>query len=169
MALIKCNECGHKVSDRADFCPQCGCPIEKKEFIVCKECGAEVEKPAVKCPSCGFPFQAPTQPTPPKMPTQTPPPAPVLSHVPAQEPAYEEEEYSEYDRPSSGLAWAIVTTILFCVPFGIVAIVFASKVNSAWDDGRYDDAFSAARKAKIFSWISFGLGLSWLFIMLSGM
>ena len=28
MALIKCNNCGHVMSDRADFCPHCGCPKE---------------------------------------------------------------------------------------------------------------------------------------------
>ena len=28
MALIKCKECGHEVSDRASMCPNCGCPIE---------------------------------------------------------------------------------------------------------------------------------------------
>ena len=29
MALIKCKECGHDVSDKASVCPNCGCPIEK--------------------------------------------------------------------------------------------------------------------------------------------
>lgn len=28
MALIKCSECGHEVSDKASACPNCGCPIE---------------------------------------------------------------------------------------------------------------------------------------------
>ena len=28
MALIKCKECGHEVSDRASVCPKCGCPIQ---------------------------------------------------------------------------------------------------------------------------------------------
>lgn len=28
MALIKCNECGHEVSDKASACPNCGCPIQ---------------------------------------------------------------------------------------------------------------------------------------------
>ena len=28
MALIKCVECGKEVSDRAQSCPNCGCPIE---------------------------------------------------------------------------------------------------------------------------------------------
>lgn len=27
MALIKCSECGTEVSDRADKCPKCACPI----------------------------------------------------------------------------------------------------------------------------------------------
>lgn len=29
MALIKCKECGHEVSDKASVCPNCGCPIKK--------------------------------------------------------------------------------------------------------------------------------------------
>ena len=28
MALIKCKSCGHVMSDRAEFCPHCGCPKE---------------------------------------------------------------------------------------------------------------------------------------------
>ena len=31
MALIKCGECGKDVSDKANSCPHCGCPIENKE------------------------------------------------------------------------------------------------------------------------------------------
>lgn len=29
MALIKCKECGHEVSDKASACPNCGCPMER--------------------------------------------------------------------------------------------------------------------------------------------
>lgn len=28
MALIKCSECGHEISDKASFCPHCGYPME---------------------------------------------------------------------------------------------------------------------------------------------
>lgn len=28
MALIKCSECGGEVSEKADVCPKCGCPID---------------------------------------------------------------------------------------------------------------------------------------------
>lgn len=31
MALIKCKECGNKMSDKAEFCPNCGCPIEEMQ------------------------------------------------------------------------------------------------------------------------------------------
>lgn len=27
MALVKCTECGHMVSDKANACPECGCPV----------------------------------------------------------------------------------------------------------------------------------------------
>lgn len=29
MALIKCSECGKEISDKADNCPNCGCPVDK--------------------------------------------------------------------------------------------------------------------------------------------
>ncbi|MBR6263873.1 MAG: zinc ribbon domain-containing protein [Prevotella sp.] len=31
MALIKCSECGHIISDRASMCPHCGCPTRDEE------------------------------------------------------------------------------------------------------------------------------------------
>lgn len=33
MALIKCNECGQMVSEKANVCPHCGAPINKVESI----------------------------------------------------------------------------------------------------------------------------------------
>lgn len=34
MALIKCNECGKEISDTADKCPNCGCPVKKQPYTV---------------------------------------------------------------------------------------------------------------------------------------
>ena len=31
MALIKCSECGRKISDKATICPICGCPVENNK------------------------------------------------------------------------------------------------------------------------------------------
>lgn len=33
MALIKCSECGKEISDQAESCPNCGCPIRSNETI----------------------------------------------------------------------------------------------------------------------------------------
>ncbi|OUP06522.1 hypothetical protein B5F34_13955 [Mediterranea sp. An20] len=53
MALIKCSECGHEISDKATSCPNCGCPIDKK--VACKECGYEMSATDTVCPNCGYP------------------------------------------------------------------------------------------------------------------
>lgn len=41
MALIKCNECGHEVSDKAQNCPNCGCPIPHEGNPSVNEIGNE--------------------------------------------------------------------------------------------------------------------------------
>ncbi len=53
MALIKCSECGHEVSDRATACPHCGIPIVK--IVVCDECGMKIKDSDRVCPHCGCP------------------------------------------------------------------------------------------------------------------
>ena len=50
MALIKCNNCGHVMSDRADFCPHCGCPKEssaKEEISKAKDTSVNEEASAI--------------------------------------------------------------------------------------------------------------------------
>ena len=34
MALIKCSECGHMISDKARKCPKCGCPLALLEITI---------------------------------------------------------------------------------------------------------------------------------------
>ena len=55
MALITCVECGNKVSDKAECCPECGCPVELK--ITCFECGASISDKNKICPKCGVPLK----------------------------------------------------------------------------------------------------------------
>ena len=66
--------------------------------------------------------------------------------------------------PSSQLVLAILSTVLglFCccglnLPFGIVAIIFASQVNGKYSAGDFPGALSAAKQAKVWGWISMGL------------
>ena len=51
MAMIKCPECGHVISDRAPSCPSCGAKIEN-EVIKCTVCGEAYFKEQAECPHC---------------------------------------------------------------------------------------------------------------------
>lgn len=53
--------------------------------------------------------------------------------------------------PDNNLVWAILTTLFCCLPFGIVAIVYSSKVNSLYATGQYAMAVDASEKAKKWS------------------
>lgn len=60
MALIKCEECGHMVSDKASACPHCGCPVEAP--MVCPKCGEILAEGDIYCQKCGSPLNHNTQP-----------------------------------------------------------------------------------------------------------
>ncbi len=51
MAMIKCLECGHVISDRAPSCPSCGAKIEN-EVVKCPVCGEAYFKEQAECPHC---------------------------------------------------------------------------------------------------------------------
>lgn len=64
MVLVKCEECGHDVSTKAQACPNCRAPVnnidktpyEERIFLIhCESCGKEVSKDAGNCPNCGHP------------------------------------------------------------------------------------------------------------------
>ena len=50
--------------------------------------------------------------------------------------------------PDNYLVWAILCTVLCCLPFGIVSIVYSTRVSGLWAQGRYAEAQSAADSAK---------------------
>lgn len=65
MAIIKCPECGHPVSDKAPTCPTCGVEIVDKT-ITCANCGTTYFKDQALCPNCHCPnpLNAATSPLP---------------------------------------------------------------------------------------------------------
>ena len=65
-------------------------------------------------------------------------------------------------KPDNYLVWAILSTLFCCVPTGIVAIVFAAQVDSKWTAGDYQGAQESSEKAKLWSWVSLGLGLAFI-------
>ena len=57
-------------------------------------------------------------------------------------------------KPDNYLVWAILTTVLCCLPFGIVSIIYASKVDGLYMQGNYQAAQDASDKAK--NWAMWG-------------
>lgn len=51
MAIIKCPECGHQISDKAPTCPNCGVEIAGK-VTKCPNCGNVYFKDEEMCPIC---------------------------------------------------------------------------------------------------------------------
>jgi hypothetical protein len=71
--------------------------------------------------------------------------------------------------PSSGAPASIpnylviaIISLFCCLPLGVVAVIFAAQVNGKVAAGDTAGALDASKKAKMFSYISIGLGLAGL-------
>ncbi len=77
----------------------------------------------------------------------TPPPVPAATVV---APA---EKIPNY------LVQSILVTLCCCLPLGIPAIVFAAQVNTKLAANDIVGALESSRKAKMWCWLAFGIGL----------
>ena len=88
-------------------------------------------------------------------------------------PPYDRREYDIPPlKPNNWLLPSIVATILCCMPFGVVGLIFAIKVDGLYYNGRYDEAQSASQKAKMWTLVSAGAALLywviWLMLFATG-
>ncbi|OBH03720.1 CD225/dispanin family protein [Mycobacterium sp. E1747] len=69
---------------------------------------------------------------------------------PGQQPGWQAPQpgWPGQQEPDNYLVWAILCTVLCCLPFGIVSIVYSTKVSGLWSQGRYAEAQAAADNAK---------------------
>ncbi len=100
---------------------------------------------------------------PPPPPPGVPPPPP-----PGTPPGSPAGGWSLPPRPTvpDYLPWAVLATLFCCLPFGVVAIVYAVQANSRRGQGDGAGALVAARNAKTWTWVSFWVGLAVLVIYL---
>ncbi|CDF57445.1 CD225/dispanin family protein [Thermobrachium celere] len=104
--------------------------------MFCKSCGHECPDDAVYCLKCGS----------------------KLNDFSSNE----TNKYSEpsiADKPPTYLAQAILVTLFCCLPFGIVAIVYASQVDSRWAAKDYYGAQEASNKARAWCIASLVIGI----------
>ena len=88
--------------------------------------------------------------TPPSPPTPpTPPPSPLTPPTP---------------KPENWLIWAILSTVLCCLPLGVVSIIYATKVDNLWNSGQQEEAIKASNMARLFFFLALGGGVLALII-----
>jgi hypothetical protein len=67
--------------------------------------------------------------------------------------------------PDNYLVWAILVTVFCCLPFGIVSLVYSTRVSGQWAQGQYAEAQASAEKAK--KWAIIGViasGVVWVIV-----
>ena len=122
--MVMCPKCQTYIQDGMSFCSRCGCPLTSESAAS----------------SMGVP---PRPNTPPQMGQNTP-------YTPYGGPGGYQQPPMGYGAPRvpDYLVWAILETILCCLPLGIVAIIYANQANSAKAVGNYAEALEKANTAK---------------------
>lgn len=111
----------------------------------CPNCGTANLDNATICANCGRPL---TQ----QQAAYTPPPPPPAA-------GYGAAAAAPGPVIPNYLVQSILVTICCCIPFGVVAIIFAAQVNSKLAQGDVAGAQAASKNAKMWCWIAFGTGL----------
>lgn len=97
-----------------------------------------------------------------------PPPPPQQPQRP--QPSYQQPYFPTEKKPDNLLIWSILSTVLCCLPLGIVAIIYSNKVDNMWNAKNYEGAREAAKNARLFCFLSLGLGiLTGIFYFILGM
>ena len=65
--------------------------------------------------------------------------------------------------------WISVLMILSLIPTGIVSLLFGLRVNAFFNAGRYEEAVASSKKARLWNWISFWIGVVVLIISIKYM
>lgn len=120
-----CTQCGQPLNDYTKFCVNCGAPVPPPSYSDNANNNNQYSQYSQQ--------QQYSQ-------------QPQYSQQYAQQPQHPMEP-----KPKNYLVLAILATLFCCLPFGIVSIIFSSKVNNLWDSGDYAGAQDASNKAK--TWV----------------
>ena len=133
-------------------CPQCG------QHILCDTQWSGSE---INCPACQQTLVVPSL-GPPVIETPTATGPQIAQQPSASRVNYDPKHNAAFGaatRPKTYLMEAIVATLLCCLPFGIVAIVYAAQVDSMFNAGDYQGAQKASHSAKTWYHVALISGL----------
>jgi len=109
----------------------------------CDSCGTQNSDEAAFCPTCGRPMEASS--------------ARMESVVFSNGRASVNEAIPK--KIESHLVKAIIATVCCCIPFGIVAIVYAAQVGPKLIVNDTDAALEASKKSDLWSNLAIGMGI----------
>lgn len=146
---MNCIKCYQEIPDDSKFCPHCGAQQPEKEPVYTETAEQrEPENTAQQAQNWGQQYQQN---------------GPVYQSEPVYQSSYQqgtEINWIPY------LVLSIISTVCCCLPFGIVAIVFAAKINSSVNAGDYAAAEKAAKTAKIWIIVAVAVGIVWNIIQM---
>lgn len=87
--------------------------------------------------------------------------------VPPTPPMYQTPDMDDIPpmKPTNWLWQSIVATLLCCLPFGIVGIIYATRVDSLYHQGRYAESEKASKNAKTWTLISVGAAIIYYIVL----
>lgn len=131
-----CPKCGRENLDGASFCQACG------QSLATSDQGAT---PAQSAPPThqGQPYQG----------------------QPYQGQPYQQTGGAQTPSVPSHLAWSIVSLLVFCLITGIIAVVYASRVDNRLVGGDVRGAQDASNKAKTWCIVSTVIFVIWVIIV----
>ncbi len=118
-------------------------------MIYCRNCGNLIDRDKLFCPYCGNRIGA---------------------YILSQK-QYAQDYSPQCQKPfwpNSNMAFAIMTTFLFCLPIGIIAVIFANRVDELYELGEYEKAEMAAIDAKKWSILGTVIGVGFWIVLFIG-
>jgi len=145
MAIIKCPECGHDVSDRAKTCPHCGVDIAG-QIITCPDCGEVIFKDAAECTNCHCPINGANVGYEPVVPTR-----PVVREAvkEAEQPATEptEKEKKSAKKKVKRTYTAFVVSLVIALIVVLLGLYFYQTTQQQSELRAYQNAISSGEPA----------------------
>lgn len=171
---MNCIKCYQEISEGSKFCPHCG--AEQPDTASAANTDAQANTAAqpdaaASQNTAAQPDAAASQDTVAQQDQNTQYQDPYAQYQNTYTSDHQNTQYqtppvyrSSYE-PEKPINWvpylvlSIITTVCCCLPFGVVGIVYATKINSAMNAGNYEEAQKSAKTAKIWIIVAAAVGV----------